>query len=140
MLLPDVTAILYDPEVGGGIKFQVLRTSAVRSINGYDKTTKVYDAVGNIQPQNKSNQSSTIEDLLNESISVYTTFTLQTGVNVGTSIVEADIILYDGLSWRVTQVSNWSKWGYTQGTAQRTMELVELPKEEEEDEEAIGSD
>ena len=72
--MPDVTAILYDPEVGGGIEFQVIRNSSVRSQGGYTKTPTTYTAIGNIQPQEMSNQSSTVEDLLNESIVIYSTF------------------------------------------------------------------
>ena len=119
MLMPDVTAILDDPEVGGGQAFQVIRNASVRSMGGYTKTPMTYNATGNIQPQEMSNQSSTAEDLLNESIVVYSTFLFQTGSNSGTSIVEADIIVYDNLHWRVTRVDDWSKWGYSRAYATR---------------------
>lgn len=124
MLMPDVTAILYDPEVGGGQAFQVLRTTAVRSRGGYTRSTQTLDAIGNIQPQEMSNQASTTEDLLNESIVVYSTFFFQTGSNSGGSIVEADIILYDNIHWRVTRVEDWAKWGYSRAYATRVKEYV----------------
>ena len=123
MRMPDVTAIIDDPEVGGGIIFQVLRTTGVRNRGGYQKTTERFTVSGNIQPQDKSNQASTPEDKLTESIVIYTTFSLQTGSNDGKSIVEADIVLYNGMLWRVTKVDNWSEWGYTRGYAERTMEV-----------------
>ena len=127
MLMPDVTAILYDPEIGGGVNFQVLRTTSVRSRAGYSKSTATYTATGNIQPQEMSNQSSTAEDLLNESIVAYSTFKFQAGASTGTSITEADIIVYDNLKWRVTRVNDWSKWGYTTAYASRIRDIPILP-------------
>ena len=124
MLMPDVTAILYDPEVGGGQSFKVIRNASVRSRGGYTRTPTETTAVGNIQPQDKSNQSSTVEDLLKESIVIYSTFCFQTGSNTGSSIVEADIVFWNDLYWRVTQVQDWSQWGYTQAYATRIMDNV----------------
>ena len=124
MLLPDITEILYDPEVGGGQPFQVVRNSSVRHRGGYTKTPVTYDAVGNIQPQEMGNQSSTLEDLLTESIVIYSTFFFQTGSNNGDSIVEADIVLYNNLRWRVTRVDDWSKWGYSRAYATRIRDNV----------------
>lgn len=123
MLMPDVTDILNDPEVGGGVEFDVTRVSAVRVREGYSRTISTFHAIGNIQPQEMSNQPSTAEDLLNESIVVYSTFAFQTGSNNGTSIIEADIVEYDGLRWRVTRVDDWSAWGYTRAYATRIMDV-----------------
>lgn len=122
MLMPDVTSILYDPEVGGGQPFQVIRNTSVRSRSGYTKTPETFDAVGNIQPQSDSAQASTPEDILTETIVIYSTFFFQKGSNNGDSIVEADIVLYDGFRWRVTSVDNWSKWGYSRAYATKVMD------------------
>ena len=124
MLMPDVTPILYDPEVGGGQPFQVIRNASVRSRGGYAKTPTITNAVGNIQPQEMSNQTSTTEDLLNESIVIYSTFCFQTGSNNGSSIIEADIVFWNDLYWRVTRVEDWSKWGYTRAYATRMRDNV----------------
>lgn len=124
MLMPDVTPILDDPEVGGGVSFQVIRNTAVRSLGGYTKTVQTFSETGNIQPQEMSNQASTPEDKLEESIVIYTTFSLQTGSNTGSSIVESDIVQYDNLYWRVTRVENWSKWGFTRAYATRIRDYV----------------
>ena len=126
--MPDVTEILYDPEVGGGQAFQVIRNAAVRKLGGYEKTTTTYDAVGNIQPQTMTNQASTLEDLLSETIVIYSTFAFQTGSNTGTSIVEADIVVYNDLHWRVTGVDNWSAWGFTRANATRVMDNIPVPE------------
>ena len=132
MLMPDVTAILYDPEVGGGVGFQVLRINAVRNRGGYDRNTSVYDAIGNIQPQEMSNQTSTSEDLLNESIVIYSTFLFQTGSNTGSSIVESDIVVYKNLHWRVTRVDDWMEWGYTRAYATRIRDNIIPPNSQNE--------
>lgn len=124
MLLPDVTEIIDDPEVGGGVEFTVIRNRAIRSRVGYTKTPETYHVTGNVQPQEMGNQASTTEDLLNESIVIYSTFVFQTGSNTGTEIVEADIVLYDGHRWRVTRVDFWAKWGFTRAYATRVMDLT----------------
>ena len=127
MLMPDVTEILNDPEVGGGVSFTVTRNSSVRSRGGYVKTPTTYEATGNVQPQDMSIQSSTAEDLLTESIVIYSTFAFQAGSNSGSSIVEADIVSYDGNLWRVTRVDNWAKWGFTRAYATRVMDADLTP-------------
>lgn len=129
MLMPDVTAILNDPEVGGGVSFQVRRVASVRSRGGFTRNETIHNATGNIQPQENNNQSSTIEDLLNEVIVAYSTFCFQAGSNNGESIVEADIILYDNLEWRVTRVDDWSKWGYTRAYATRVRDVQKSTQE-----------
>lgn len=125
MNMPDVTAILYDPEVGGGQEFQVERNTLVRVRGGYSKTATLFNAIGNIQPQEDSNQTSTSEDLLNESIVIYSTHFFQTGSNNGTDKVESDIVLYDGHRWRVTRVDDWSKWGWSRAYATKIRDIPE---------------
>lgn len=120
MLMPDVTAILNDPEVGGGVPFQVKRTTNTRVMGSVRQSETIINATGNIQPQDKSSQSSTAEDLLNEGIVVYSKFTFSTGENDGgMTFLGPDEILWDGKTWRVTFVDNWSKWGYTRASATR---------------------
>ncbi len=119
MLMPDVTEILDDPEVGSGVAFQVRRKSSHRKLGGWEKTETVYDATGNLQPQNKSSQSSTAEDLLSESIVIYSTFVFQNGQNNGAEIIETDEVLWENEVWRVTSVQNWAKWGFTVANAEK---------------------
>ena len=56
---------------------------------------------------------------MNESIVIYTTFTLQNGANDGASIVEPDEILWNGERWRITSINNWAEWGFTVGYAEK---------------------
>ena len=121
-LLPDVTAILDDPEVGGGVSFDVIRSSGQRRGGSYDMTKDVFHATGNVQPQEKGNQASTTEDLLNEVIVIYSTFIFQVGSNDGVNIVESDIVKHNGKYYRVTKVDDWSQWGYTRAYATRIMD------------------
>ena len=137
MLMPDVTEILYDPEVGGGQEFSVTRNVSTRSRSGYTKTPTTVTAVGNVQPQEMSNQTSTSEDLLNESIVIYSTYSFQTGENDGTSITEADIVFWNDLYWRVTRVDDWSKWGYTRAFATRIRDIV-IPEPSAQAEQSAG--
>lgn len=119
MLMPDVTAILDDPELGGGVVFQVKRTTNTRIRGGVTSEDQMFTATGNIQPQTKNIQPSTAEDLLNESIVIRSTFVFQKGHTDGSSFVGADVVIYDGASWRVTQIENWKDWGFTTAYASK---------------------
>lgn len=119
MLNPDVTEILIDPELGGGEPFKVIRTFNLRIGGNVRQTTQEINATGNIQPENKSIQSSTTEDLLSESIVIYTMFIFQTGSNEFSEFTEPDEILYNGQRYRITSVNNWKEWGFTIGHAER---------------------
>lgn len=120
MLMPDVTAILDDPEVGGGVSFTVKRTTNRRVQGNVTQTEQTILCTGNIQPQEKSSQSSTVEDLLTESIVIYTTFRLSTGENNGgVNFSGPDEIQWNGLLWRVTRVDDWAEWGFTRAYATR---------------------
>ena len=119
MLNPDVTEILVDPELGGGVPFTVIRTLNVRTGGNVRQTVREINAVGNIQPENKSIQSSTTEDPLAESSVIYTLFIFQTGSNSYSEFTEPDENLYNGVKYRITSVNNWKEWGFTIGHAER---------------------
>ena len=121
MLFPDVTEILDDPEVGGGVAFQVIRTTNTRKINGVTQSKETFQATGNIQPAGKQTQASTPEDLLSEEIVIRSTFVFQTGVNNGNTFLGPDEVIYQGETWRITKVDNWSEWGFTTAYATKVM-------------------
>lgn len=123
MLLPDVTQIIDDPEVGGGQTFQVYRVTNTRVMGGVNRSEQVITCTGNVQPQSLTSQSSTIEDIRNETIVVYSRFTFTVGENDGeVSFVGPDEILYGGKRYRVTTVNNWAEWGFTIAYATRIMD------------------
>ena len=114
MLDPDVLEILQDPEVGGGVAFKVHRRTTTRVLGSFETSTETFDVTGSIQPQEKSNQSSTAEDLQTEIIVIRAPFTFQTGSNDGGKTeVQADEVLWRSSVWRVTRVDDWSDWGFT---------------------------
>ena len=133
MLMPDVTEIINDPEIGGGQPFQVRRVSNTRVLGGVTRNVETIDLIGNIQPQDMSSQSSTVEDTLNETIVIYANFGFQTGENTGDSpFTGADEILYDGKVYRVTSVNNWSEWGFSIANATRVRDYIAEPDPEPE--------
>ena len=121
MLSPEVFEILDDPEVGGGVSFTVKRTTSTKSKGSISNEDETFDVTGNIQPQAKTTQASTSEDILNESIVVYSTFIFQAGSNSGNTFIGADEILYNEKTYRVTQVNDWSDWGFSIAYATRVM-------------------
>ncbi len=127
MLMPDVTEILYDPEVGGGVAFQVRRVANQRTRSGVEQSEEIIDVCGNIQPESKSVQTSTSEDVSNEGIVIRAAFEFKLGQNNGEpTFVSEDEILWDSKRWRVTSVENWSKWGFSIAHATRVMDLEEV--------------
>lgn len=123
MLMPDVTEILNDPEVGGGQPFQVVRYATTRTLGSVTRTPETFDLIGNIQPQDMTSQTSTSEDELNETIVIYAIFAFQRGENDGgLTYTEADEVLYNGKRYRVTRVNNWSEWGFSIAYATRVMD------------------
>ena len=125
MLLPDVTAILNDPEVGGGVPFQVRRVENERSLGSVIRHETLFDCIGNIQPQDLSVLASTTEDQYSESIVVRSTFVFKVGNNDGgSSFLGEDEILWDERVWRVTRVDNWKDWGFSVAYATKVMDMV----------------
>ena len=134
MLMPDVTEILNDPEVGGGQAFTVRRVQNVRVLGGVERKVTTYAVTGNIQPQELSVQSSTVEDLRNESIVIRAMFDFKVGNNEGGSAFDGeDEVLWDGAVWRITRVENWIKWGFTTAYATRVMDIIEEEPEDPDD-------
>lgn len=133
MLMPDVTEIIDDPEIGGGQAFTVIRYESRRALGAVsvEKVPHTFNLVGNIQPQDLSNQTSTTEDTRNESIVIYAKFAFQIGENEGgASYTGPDEILYDNKRYRVTRVNNWAKWGFSIADATRIMDYESDPGEQ----------
>ena len=122
MLMPDVTEILNDPELGGGVGFIVRRVTNVRVLGSVERQIQEFEVTGNIQPNELSVQASTTEDLKSESIVIRAPFEFMVGKSNGSgSFIGEDEILWDGKVWRVTRVDDWSKWGFS--VAYATMDM-----------------
>lgn len=122
MLNPDVTEILDDPELGGGVSFTVRRIKIVRVKASVTKDATEFLATGNIQPVDKSAMQNSDEDKLSEQIVIRTTAILQNGMRNEDGTFEPDEVLYKGSRWRVLRVENWEDWGFVTAYATRVRE------------------
>lgn len=117
MLNPDVTELLDDPELGGGVSFLVIREQRRRTLvagSSEQVTITKITATGNIQPADiEALQLFPEEDRSDKVIVIYTKFAFQLGADGDSEYMPADIVIYDHMAWKVTRVNHWSKWGFT---------------------------
>ena len=122
MYYPDVTAILDDPEVGGGVDFIVERKSMVRNRGTFTIKPTTFSATGNIQPVEKGFNQLSPEDQKNEQIVIRTTFVLLDGSHNADGVTGTDEVIYQNKRYRVTKVNNWEDWGFVEAYATRVRE------------------
>ena len=114
----DVSAALTDPDLGF-TAFTVQRTT-YRLQNGESvPSVQTLPASGCIHPGTPEMvQLLPEEERHEEFISVYTGFALSLGENNGgTAYTVPDRILWNGETWRVVRVRDWSVFGYYQALA-----------------------
>ena len=114
----DVSAALQDPELGYQ-QFTVRRTSYRRRNGTSVPVEQLLPASGCIHPGTPEMvQLLPEENRQEEFIAVYTDFPLSLGENPGGAEYSVpDRILWNGESWRVVRVRDWSVFGYYQGYA-----------------------
>lgn len=114
-LLPDVTELLDDPDVGGGQPFQVERTTGIRA-NGKKApdVPVLHKAIGNIQPaQPKELERLPEEDRVKAVIAIRSTFQFQLGAdNGGKAYTDPDVVIIGGKRHRVLKIDDWSAYGF----------------------------
>ena len=130
MLNPDVIELLDDPELGGGVAFLVARTSRRRSLTAEDTlATEYFRATGNIQPaQTDDLQLLPDENRSQKVIVIRSVFTYQIGSDGLAGHTQPDRVIFDGRSWDVLRVDDWSAWGFH--TAYATMRKEALSDED----------
>ena len=114
------SSALPDPELGF-TAFTVQRT-VYRLQNGASvPSVRTLPASGCIHPGTPETlQLLPEETRAEEYIVVYTDFALSTGNNPGAAVyTAADRILWNGETWRVIRVRDWSGFGYVQALAVR---------------------
>jgi len=114
----DISAVLTDPELGF-TAFSVLRTT-YRLQDGIPvPSEETLPASGCVHPGTPEMvQLLPEEERHEEFISVYTDFALNLGENGGGETYSTpDRILWNGETWRVVRVRDWSMFGYHQGLA-----------------------
>ena len=114
----DVSAALTDPELGF-TGFTVLRTTYGRQNGTSVPSVQTLDASGCIHPGTPEMIRLLPEaEQREEFIAVYTGFALSAGENGGGETwTVPDRILWNGRTWRVAQVRDWSAFGYVQALA-----------------------
>ena len=116
----DISSAILDPELGC-VAFTVERITYTRSRSGTTARNSMLPALGCIHPGTPETlQLLPEETRAEEYIVVYTDFALSTGNNPGAAVyTAADRILWNGETWRVIRVRDWSGFGYVQALAVR---------------------
>ena len=119
----DLSTALQDPELGF-TAFTVQRITYRRQNDASVPSTQTLSASGCIHPGTPEMlQLLPEEDRHEEFIAVYTDFALSLGENSGgTTYTAPDRIVWNGKTWRLVKLRDWSGFGYTQGIAVRMNE------------------
>ena len=114
----QITDAIMDPELGRSA-FTVERLSYTRSATGTSSHSRTYSALGCVHPGTPEMiRLLPEEEQREEFIAVYTGFALSAGENGGGETwTVPDRILWNGRTWRVAQVRDWSAFGYVQALA-----------------------
>lgn len=113
MIMPDVTELFCDPDVGGGQSFQVERTTKVRVLGGGASSASIFSAIGSIQPaQPDELQQIPEEDRKNAVMAFRSSFAFQMGSDDDVTNILPDVIIYNGQRYRVLKLDNWSAYGW----------------------------
>ena len=116
--MTDIMFALTDPELGF-TSFSVLRTTYRRQNGTSVPAVQTLSASGCIHPgPPEMLQLLPAEERQEEFIAVYTDFALSLGANGGGVMYTApDRILWNGGTWRVVKVQDWSAFGYFRAIA-----------------------
>ena len=115
----EITYIFSDPEMGS-VSFAVERITYTRSREGTASRSVTEMARGCIHPGTAEALRLLPEEEHNEQyIVVYTDYALSTGTleNAGASFTAPDRIHWNGQTWRVINVRDWSPFGYVRAYA-----------------------
>ena len=113
----DITSALFDPNLGC-TAFTVERITYTRTAEGTTFRSRIFSALGCIHPGPPEVIRLLPEEEQHETfIAVYTDFALSLGVDHGSSYTGPDRIRWNGETWRMVQVRDWSGFGYCQALA-----------------------
>ncbi len=114
----DLSSVLVDPDLGF-TGFTVLRTAYRRENGTSVPSNQTLPASGCIHPGTPEMLQLLPEENRHEDfIAVYTDFALSLGKNNGgAEYATPDRILWNGETWRVVKVREWSAFGYVQALA-----------------------
>ena len=114
----DISSAILDPELGS-VSFTVERSVWKRDQGENVLLAKsTASAVGCIHPGTAETLSQLPEeDRHDEHIIIYTAYPLSLGHNDGITFTVPDRVLWNGQTWRVVRVRDWSSFGYVQALA-----------------------
>ncbi len=115
----DISSAVFDPELGS-TSFTVERITYTRSREGTASRSVTEQATGCIHPGTAEALKLLPEEERQEAcIVIYTDYPLSTGIpeDAGVSFTGADRIHWNGQTWRVVKVRDWSAFGYVQAYA-----------------------
>lgn len=112
-MLPNVTALLNDPDLGGGKAFEVKRTILERKAGKLvPYRVLTFSASGNIQPAGTHDlEKLPQEDRIKEIMVFRSTFVFQMGEETEEGSVQTDEITFKGNLYRVLKIENWGEYG-----------------------------
>ena len=112
-LLPDITDLLYDPDVGGGQPFIIKRTTVInRKGRFYSSSEETIEASGSVQPSGVNPLNQQPEGDRDDAVYIVRTRTpLQMGSETETGAILSDEIIYHGERYKVLSVKEWQHWG-----------------------------
>ena len=113
MLLPDITDLLYDPEVGGNQPFDIKRTTTVNRKGRYSSSSTVtIHASGSVQPAGTNVLEQLPEGDRDKAVYIVRTRTaMQMGSPTDDGAVLSDEIIYRGDRYKILVVKEWQAWG-----------------------------
>ena len=115
----DISSAVFDPELGS-TSFTVERITYTRGREGTASRSVTEQATGCIHPGTAEALKLFPEEERQEAcIVIYTDYPLSTGTpeDAGASFTGADRIHWNGQTWRVVKVRDWSAFGYGQAYA-----------------------
>ena len=113
----DIASAIFDPELGC-TAFTVERITYTRTAEGTTSRSRIFSALGCVHPGTPEMIRLLPEEEQHETfIAVYTDFALSLGEDQGSAYTGPDRIRWNGETWRMVQVRDWSGFGYCQALA-----------------------
>ncbi len=115
----EIASAVLDPELGC-TAFTVERITCTRTRAGTVSDSRTAQARGCIHPGTpEALRLLPEEEKAEQFIVIYTDYALSTGTpeSIGASFTGADRIRWNGQTWRVVRVRDWSMFGYCQALA-----------------------
>lgn len=112
-LLPDITGLLDDTDVGGGQDFVIIRTTVQRRKGrAAEPTVKRIPATGSVQPVSENQLNQLPEGDREKAEYIIRSITpFQNGSSSGTETVLPDEVEYNGDRYKLLKTKEWGRWG-----------------------------